>query len=337
MSSSSRQRFRNIDNSGFSPNSSNEGGRLINPDGSANLRKTGVPFWNRVSLYHTLLRMPRAKFFLTVILFYTVQNIFFATLYFLIGVDNLTGMDGQHDSFHQYMEAFFFSAQTLTTVGYGRVAPTSYATNFVASAESLIGILTFALVTGLIYGRFARPRAYVVFSNNILVAPYQEGKALMLRLATYKNNHLTDVEAQLTLALHIREHEKTVTRFYPLKLEISKINSLALNWTIVHAINEDSPLYHFTKQDVLDTRLEVIVNVKGFDDHFSNIVQQRTSFTYEQLIYGARYLPMYRRSANGQHTVLELDKISSFEPVKFAEEFGEEQGKLSKAELLERS
>jgi len=317
--SNNRQRLRDIDNTGFGPNSSIEGGRLINPDGSTNLSKRGIPVWERISVYHTLLRMKRSHFFLFVLLLYTSVNLLFAVIYFLTGVDHLVGGDSPGSYFGKFMEAFFFSSQTLTTVGYGRVAPSGMVTNSIASIESLVGILIFAVMTGLIYGRFSRPRAYLVFSPNILISPYKDGKALMLRTATYKNNHLTDVEAQLTLAVHEKENDRTLTRFYPLKLEIAKINSLALSWTMVHPINEDSPLYHYTKDDVVESKMEVIVNVKAFDDHFSNIVQQRTSYTYQQLIYGAKFLPMFERATDGSHTILELDKINAHEMVKFQE------------------
>jgi len=317
--SNNRQRLRDIDNTGFGPNSSIEGGRLINPDGSTNLSKRGIPVWERISVYHTLLRMKRSHFFLFVLLLYTSVNLLFAVIYFLTGVDHLVGGDSTSSYFGKFMEAFFFSSQTLTTVGYGRVAPSGMVTNSIASIESLVGILIFAVMTGLIYGRFSRPRAYLVFSPNILISPYKDGKALMLRTATYKNNHLTDVEAQLTLAVHEKENDRTLTRFYPLKLEIAKINSLALSWTMVHPINEDSPLYHYTKDDVVESKMEVIVNVKAFDDHFSNIVQQRTSYTYQQLIYGAKFLPMFERATDGSHTILELDKINAHEMVKFQE------------------
>lgn len=199
------------------------------------------------------------------------------------------------------------------------MAPHGMSTNVVASVESLIGILTFALVTGLMYGRFARPRAYLLFSPNLLIAPYKGGKSIMFRMATYKNNHLTEVEANVTLALHVKEDDKTVTKFYPLKLEISKVNSLALSWTLVHAINEDSPLYSYTKDDVMETKMEVIVYVKAFDDHFSNVVQQRTSYTYQQVVYGAKFLPMFERSQDGTYTLLELDKINAHEAVALPE------------------
>jgi inward rectifier potassium channel len=320
MSTQHRQRLKDIDNTGFGPNSSIEGGRLVNADGSTNLRKRGIPVWERISVYHTLLRMKQSHFFIFILVLYTSVNLLFAALYFITGVEHLAGTDNPHTFFDKFMEAFFFSSQTLTTVGYGKVAPTGMMANSIASIESLVGILIFAVMTGLIYGRFSRPRAYLLFSPNMLIAPYKEGKALMIRIASYKNNHLTDVEAQFTLGIHEQENGKTVTRFYPLKLEFAKINSLALSWTIVHHITEESPLHNITKEEVAESKMEVIVNIKAFDDHFSNVVQQRTSYLYSQVIYGAKFLPMFERSKNGDYTLLELDKINAHEMVKMPEQ-----------------
>jgi len=313
------RKLNNIDNSGFGPNSNVEGGRLTNKDGTTNLTKTGIPFWERISLYHTLLRMTQAKFWFIIIVFYTSINLFFATVYFTIGVDKLMGIPTDGSKAIQFLNAFFFSSQTLTTVGYGHVAPASIATSAVASIESFVGILAFALVTGMLYGRFTRPRAYLMFSPNALVAPYRGGRALMMRMATYKNNHLTDAEVLITAAIHINEDGKDVTRFYPLKLEFSKVNSLALSWTVVHPIDEQSPLYAYSQQDILDSRLELIVAVKAFDDHFSNTVQQRTSYHISEILYGAKFLPMFRRAEDGSNTILELDKINLHESVKLPE------------------
>lgn len=315
MAQGQKQRSKNIDNTGFGSNSNAQGGRLVNSDGSMNLRKTGMPIWNRTSVYHSLLRMKRGHFFLAIMIFYTAVNVIFATIYFLVGVENLSGVDQSKSTFEEIMAAFFFSSQTLTTVGYGHVAPTGLITNAIASTESLLGILAFAVVTGLIYGRFSRPKAYILFSDNMLIAPYKEGRALMLRLATYKNNHLTDVEGQLTISIQMNENGKMVNKFYGLPLEISRINSLALNWTLVHNISEESPLSQFSEEELKSMKLEVMVYLKAFDDHFSNTVQQRTSYTHHQLVYGARFLPMYERSEDGGYTVLELDKINAHERV----------------------
>ena len=311
--------LKNIDNTGFGANTNAAGGRLTNKDGSINMHKTGLPLWERISIYHSLLQLPRWKFMLSIFLFYTIINTAFATLYFIIGVDNLRGQHVSITPIEQYQDAFFFSSQTLTTVGYGHMAPTGLPTNVVASIESLVGILVFALVTGILYGRFTRPKAYLTFSDNVLIAPYKDKKALMMRMATFKNNHLTDVEAQVTMAMHLQEHEKRETRFFTLKLEINKINSLALSWTLVHPIDEDSPLYEMSHQDMKDAQIEVLIFVKGFDDHFSNIVQQRTSYMYNEVVYGAKFLPMFHRSDDGNSTILELDKVNLHEAVTLPE------------------
>ncbi len=316
MAQGQKQKSKNIDNTGFGANSAVEGGRLVNADGSINLKKVGMPFWQRISVYHSLLRMKAGRFFLSIMLFYTAINVFFASVYYLIGVQHLSGIDTSKSTFEEITAAFFFSSQTLTTVGYGHVAPNGLLTNIVASTESLLGILAFAVVTGLIYGRFSRPKAYLLFSNNMLIAPYKEGRALMIRIATYKNNHLTDVDAQLTVALHLKDDNgQHITRFYPLPLEISKLSSLALSWTLVHAISEDSPLASYTEDDFANNKIEVLVYLRAFDDHFSNTVQQRTSYTHHQLVYGARFLPMFGQSSDGSFTVLSLDKINAHQKV----------------------
>lgn len=310
-----RSRFKSIDNTGFSTSNNIEGGRLSNKDGSINLHKTGIPVWKRVSLYHLLLRMRRWKFFLSVFLFYTVMNLFFASVYLLVGIENLQGIHDDKNLLNNFQQAFFFSSQTLTTVGYGHISPVSLGANIVASLESFIGILSFALVTGLLYGRFTRPKAYIIFSKNLLVTPHKGQRAIMMRLATYKDNHLTDVEAQVTLSMYMDVDGKKVRQFFGLPLEIRKINSLALSWTLVHLINQESPLYGMSYDDMRDADLEFLYHIKGFDDHFSNTVQQRTSFVFSEIVYGAKFTPAFHRSEDNTTTILELDKLSEYQEV----------------------
>lgn len=315
-----KDRIKNVENTGFSNISSAEGNRLLNKDGSTNLIKTGLPFWERVSLYHILIRMKWPKFLLMVFLFYAVINSLFAVLYVIIGVENLKGSTVEANNLlNGFEQAFFFSSQTLTTVGYGHISPLGFATNVVAAVESFVGILSFAMMTGLLYGRFSMPRAYLKFSDNILVAPHKGYRSLMIRLASYKNNHLTDVEAKMTMAIHFMDNGKEVTRFYTPKLEISKITSLALSWTIVHLIDEESPLYEMGYEELKQADIEIIYHIKGFDENFSNIVQQRTSYTIQEMVYGARFTPVFHRSEDGISTVLELDKLNAHEPAEVPE------------------
>lgn len=315
-----KRNVKSILNSGFGSNANAEGVRLTNKDGSVNLQKTGIPFWKKYSLYHTLLRMRRGRFLLSIFSLYAFLNILFAGLYVLNGVEHLKGLEfDSKQPYGGFLQAFFFSSQTLTTVGYGHISPEGLGANIIASLESFLGILSFAVVTGLLYGRFTRPKAFIMFSENMLISPFQNGKALMVRIATYKNNHLTDVEAQLTIALLIDENGRKVRRFYPLPLEISKINSMALNWTLVHKITEESPLHEMSMEALKEADIELIVFIKGFDDHFSNIVQQRSSYIHKELVYGAQFVPMYRRAEDGSTTLLELDKIGQYNMVTFEE------------------
>lgn len=319
-SHSNRRNVKDVDNSGFSPNSAAEGSRLVNKDGSNNLRKVGMSLWERYSIYHTLLKMSSRTFLLLVFLYYTITNIVFAFIYLAIGIDRLSGVEATDNFITNFTQAFFFSSQTMTTVGYGHVAPSGFIANAVASIESFLGIITFALVTGMFYARFSRPKAYIKFSDNFLVAPYKNGKAIMFRVATYKNNHLTEVNAEVTVVIHQLENEKRVSRFYPVPLEIARINSLALSWTCVHNITEESPFWLMTEQDLKESRVELMVTVKGFDDHYSNTVQQRTSYTHNEMVYGARFEPMYHRSENDNMTEVNLNKVNKYAPYVFAEE-----------------
>lgn len=315
-----RSRAKNVENTGFSKLSGTEGSRLINKDGSMNLRKTGLPIWERVSLFHTLIRMGWPKFLLIVFLFYGTINSLFALVYVIIGVENLKGVSLEADSLlNGFEQAFFFSSQTLTTVGYGHISPLGFAANVVASLESFVGILSFAMMTGLLYGRFSLPRAYLKFSENLLVSPHKGYRALMIRLASYKNNHITDVEAKMTMAIHFKDGNEEVTRFYTPKLEISKITSLALSWTIVHLIDEDSPLYEMGYEELKQADIEIMYYIKGFDENFSNIVQQRTSYTVKEIIYGAKFIRAFHKSEDGTTTELELDKINEHEPAEVPE------------------
>lgn len=321
MAKTARTRPGNVENTGFGASATMQGGRLSQKDGSANIHKTGTPFWQRLSIFHTLLHMRTGHFFLAILLFYCTLNILFAALYFSIGIEHLAGTDPGATDGDKLLEAFFFSSQTLTTLGYGRVAPVGAVANAIAFFEALIGILSFAIVTGLMYGRFARPKAYLLFSHNALVAPYQGGTALMFRLASYKNNLLTDLDASVTVAMRDLPVEGSTpgslgaVQFYPVALEISHIGNLALNWTVVHPIDDTSPLAGLTAAEYAARHVEVVVAIRGFDDHFATTVQQRTSYAGDEIVYGARFQPMFHRSEDGGHTVLELDKINAFAPV----------------------
>ncbi len=297
-------------NTGFGANSSDYGGRFLNKNGQPNIEKKGIGYFEKISWYHSFLEMPRWKFLLIILFFYLSINLLFGLIYYLIGIEKLGGIVTE-SPIQEFGEAFFFSCQTFTTVGYGRISPIGFLASSLSALEALIGLLSLAVVTGLLYGRFSRPKAFIRFSENALLAPFQEGLAIMFRIAPFKNNTLTDAEAKITLGLVIEENGKTINQFYPLNLEYKTVNSLTLSWTIVHPITEVSPFYNFTEDDFKNAKGEILVFIKAFDDMFSNTVVSRTSYTLNEIIIGAKFDPMYQKSDSKNKTLLHLDKLNS--------------------------
>ncbi len=305
--------------SGFGVQGGQIGGRFVNKDGSFNVKKDGLSLLNRISFYSNLLELSRKQFFALILLFYLFENIVFTALYLLAGYNELQGLIAT-TSWGIVKEVFFFSTETLTTVGYGRINPVRDGAHIIAALESLTGFLSFALLTGLIYGRFSRPRAYIAFSENALISPYKNGIALMFRMVPYKVYHdLTDARISVSAVFMELEDDKPTYKFYQLKLERERIDNFSMNWTVVHPIDEDSPLLNFTKEDMKQSDLELYVQVNGFDNIFSNMVMVRSSYTYEEIIWESKFKPMYHESADGNTTVLELDKLNDFEKVSLPE------------------
>ena len=143
----------------------------------------------------------------------------------------------------------------------------------------------------------------------------------MFLMVPYKNNSLIDAEVKLTLVMVVEENGRLFNRFYPMDLELSRLNAFSLSWTIVHPINGRSPLYSLTEEDVKNYKAEIMVIVKAFDDTFSNTVVAKSSYTYYEIIWGAKFIPMFHRSPDGNHTILELEKLSEHVKVDISEAF----------------
>jgi inward rectifier potassium channel len=289
----------------------NFGGRFINKDGSFNLRREGTSLLRRISVYQKMLSIPTWRFIGVILIFYVVINVVYTGVYLLIGTDQLQGMIA-HSGWPRIKEVFYFSTQTFTTLGYGRINPVGDAASIISSLEALNGFLSFAIATGLIYGRFSKPKSYLLFSDNAVIAPYQDKTALMFRFVTYKDNHtLTNVEIKVNIALRVDENGSPMYKFYDLTLERYKVDNLPTNWTVVHAIDENSPIYGFTEEDVAAADVELYVLITAFDDVFSSPVLQRTSYTYREMRFDVKFVPMYRESEDGMTTILEMNKLNT--------------------------
>ncbi|MEQ1747683.1 MAG: ion channel [Saprospiraceae bacterium] len=284
--------------------------RMMNPDGSFNVERQTLGRWDNA--YYHLVTMRWDRFALLVFLSFVLLNLFFSALYLSLGIHQLQGIRAG-DFWQNLSSVFFFSTQTLTTVGYGHVSPAGWGANVVASLESFTGLLVFALISGLLYGRFSRPAAKIAFSHSLLVAPYREGTGLMLRMANARKSELIETDVQVFLAINQADETGNVTRrFFGIPLEISKISFFSLSWTVVHPIDENSPLWGVSQQDLQDARAEFMVLVKGVDEATQQLVHARRSYTGEEMIFNARFKPVIGRNASGLPKVL-IHHIGAYE------------------------
>ncbi len=265
--------------------------RFLGRDGSVNVRRTGLGWLNNTDIYHSLISASLIKLILIIISSYILINLFFAGVYYSIGASHFGGLDvvGGGKS-QEFMSLFFFSAQTITTLGYGHIYPIGNGASIAAAVESLLGLLSFALATGVLYGRFSRPKAHVLYSKNILISPYKDSTALMFRITNKKQYELIESQASLTMTINDTETNKRA--FLNLKLEISHVNFMALSWTIVHHITEESPLYGLNKQDLEERDAEFIILIKAINDTYSQNVNSRNSYKAQDLVENAKFKPL---------------------------------------------
>ncbi len=297
---------KEIKDPGVGKSSNKHAKRFVNPDGSFNIKHV-----NRVTSlsesYKYLVTIGWGKFFLWVLLGYTLVNVVFALVYTFLGVSNITEPTGSF--FEDFANAFFFSAQTITTVGYGAMAPKGIAYGIVSSIEALVGLLSFSFVTGLLYGRFSRPRSSIRFSENMVLRKHNDGDSIMFRLMSRSANVMISpkIEATLTLS-HKDEDEKFVNNFYKLELERNSITYLPTTWTIVHPINKQSPLCKYERDKLTELKGEVLILVSYYDESFKQEVHQTHSYTFLELKKDHRFVPAFYYDKNG-YVVLDHDNL----------------------------
>lgn len=300
---------------GFGSKTSSQKTRLINTDGSFNIERIEQSKWSSTSIYHALITMPWLRFNFIIFCYFIVINLVFAAGYYIVGLEGLRGMEATTET-DKFFEAFFFSTQTVSTVGFGRLSPGSHSISILAAIESLIGLLGFAIATGLIYGRFSRPKARIIFSEKAIIAPFKTITAFQFRIANkMRNSQITDIEARVTVAKLEVENGVSIRRFRTLELEIKRIIFFPMTWTINHPIDENSPLFGMTEKDIRESDAEFMILLTGFDDTFSQTVSSRFSYTHEEVICGAKFISVFGLNKDGQ-TTQDLNKISEYELVK---------------------
>lgn len=286
------------------------GYRLINRDGSFNVRVMRSSRLRNLFSYHTMITVPWSQFFAIIAVAYLLLNTLFAAAYLACGPRALQG--DPHLSLTA--RAFFFSVHTFATIGYGNVSPVDMSANIVVTIESLVGLTGMAVATGLVFARFSRPIPDVRYSKRAVIAPYQGITAFEFRVVNARRNQLMNVEAVVMFSRFEGEGAARQRRFYQLKLERRSIAFFPLNWTVVHPIDESSPLRGWNRQMLLDSEAEFAVLLTGVDESFSQSVHSRSSYTAEEVEFGYRFQMMY--TATDRAYELDLGKLDALIPEK---------------------
>ena len=296
----------------FDPGLTNQFGaplrRIINKDGSFNVHRRGSA-WRDTHPYLRLINMSWTCFFTVVFCSYVIVNTLFAVGYYAVGATELQGSDAP-SGMGRFLNDYFFSAQTLTTVGYGSMSPRGLAAQALSSLEAMVGLMGFALATGLLFGRVSRPSAKIGFSEKMAIAPYQDGWSLQFRIVNRRSNSLMELEAKMMLMTVEGVGANPKRTYQILKLERQSVYFFPLTWTIVHPIDPESPLHGKTAADLERLQAETLILIKGYDDTFSQTVHARYSYRYDEIEWNARFDPAFHVDEEGD-LVLEINKVGA--------------------------
>jgi len=290
--------------------------RFLNRDGTFNVRREGLNALDALSPYHFLLTLSWPLFLAATIGVFIFTNALFAAIYVLLGENALSGAEHLGTA-QRYGKAFFFSVHTLATIGYGNVFPSTFSANMVVALESLVGLLGFAVVAGIVFARFARPVARIVFSDRAVIAPYGDGrKAFMFRLVNQRSNQLVELRAKVLMSRRRAASTGGMDRdFIALTLERDRVVFFPLAWTVVHPIDETSPLWGATASDLREWDAEFLVLLNGFDETFSQTVHTRSSYKADELEWGAKFRSMFLPASDEGILAVDVRKIHDFDQV----------------------
>src|SRR5882724_5566291 len=281
--------------------------------GQVEFVKVGTDAWRWRDVYRWLLGLRWPRFAAFVASLYIGLNLFFAALYSL-QQDSIAGSTGGH----WFLDCFFFSVQTLATVGYGHMYPQTLYGHIVSTVEIMTGIFLLAAMTGLIFVRFSRPIARVVFSNSIVIAPLNGKPTLMVRIGNENQHSMVEAEFRIMFSRDERLLEGGDFRyFYVLKLHFDRLTVFPAALTLRHTIDETSPLFGATPESLESSRVLFIISVVGIDPVITAAVQTQKDYTWRDIRFGERFVEIYTELGEGRLTV-DYGRLHDTEPVEAA-------------------
>jgi inward rectifier potassium channel len=240
------------------------------------------------------------RFQVTVFLLFCAINTLFAMAFLACGPGALKGTTGVTAA-ERFRECFFFSIQTFTTVGYGHISPNTMPANLLVLICAFVGLFSFALATGLLFSRFSRPTARILYSQQALIAPYRNITSFQFRIANLRRSQLLGIEAKVLMTWVDDPTNTRVRQYRQLTLERDSVTFFPLHWTVVHPIDEKSPMYGMTEDQFRQAEGEFLVLLSGVDDSFAQTVHSRTSYRYDEIVWGAKFSDIFisRREDRG--------------------------------------
>jgi inward rectifier potassium channel len=282
--------------------------RLLNRDGSFNVQSRGRGL-HAFLAYSNLVSTTWSRFFLFVAILYIALNGFFAVGYVLCGPGGLvntidTGIRAP------VLRAFFFSIHTSATIGYGSTVPVGLPTNTLVALESVVSLLGLAVVTGLVFARFSRPVADILFSKNAVMSYIGNLRSFQFRIVNSRNNQIIDLHVRLLVSRFENNTSGTaVRRYYPLLLERESVVFFPLSWTVVHTIDENSPLFGVTEDELCSSGAEFLILLTGMDETFSQVVNARSSYRANEIIWDAKFTDIFVYDPEGRMAGVDIKRF----------------------------
>jgi inward rectifier potassium channel len=286
--------------------------RFLNRDGTFNVRRTGLSQISPRNLYHFLLTMSWSVFLGLVLLLYFLSNIFFGLIYSSLGAEAIVDTSSE-PTVNVFLRGFFFSVQTFATIGYGTIHPVGIVPNLLVTIESYYSLLANALITGLVFARFSRPTAKIIFSKTAIIAPYRNIKGFMFRLVNSRKNQLIELKAQVLFTRFVEKDGAMTRSFDLLKLEREQVSFLPLAWTLVHPIDESSPMFGLTEKDFEKSDVEILVLISAKDETFAQTVHTRTSYKLKEIKFGYKFSNLYNELKDDEPISIDIRKLSEIE------------------------
>lgn len=248
-------------------------------------------------IYHNLLKISWLHLFIIYIIYFLFINTFFAILFYIVP-------DSISAPVHNFQSTFFFSVQTFSTVGYGIVSPHNFYGNTIVVIEIMTGFISTALTTGLVFAKFSRPSAKILYSKNLLLTRFDNQKVLMFRIANSRSNQIISANVELHRVHATTSSEgKSIVRFQPLKLQKSYSPIFSLSWTVFHTIDTDSPLYGKTLEEIHKSHDEFYVIVNGTDGTFSQSIHDTYFYRSTDILENHHFVDILHREPDGTRVI----------------------------------